>query len=113
MREFRALHAEFARAHVTLAGVSVDSPGTNQRWMERLDLPYPLLTDREHHAGRAFGILSRVGIGPWSIEFLRRATVLIARDGQIAALWNRVKVRGHAAEVLKMAQALERAAPSA
>src|SRR5262245_24591096 len=106
MREFRAHHAQFRAAGVTVAGVSLHSPETNRRWVERLQLPYPLLSDSDRAAGRAFGFLARVGIGAWKIELLRRATVLIARDGHVAACWNQVKVRGHAADVLTYARAL-------
>ena len=106
MREFRAHHAQFRAAGVTVAGVSLHSPAANRRWVERLKLPYPLLSDADREAGRAFGFLVSVGIGPWKIELLRRATVLIARDGHIAACWNQVRVRGHAAEVLTYARAL-------
>jgi|SRR6267378_4059870 len=106
MREFRALHEEFRSAGVTVAGVSLNPPEANRRWVGRLKLPYPLLSDKDRTAGRAFGFLARIGIGDWSIELLRRATVLIAPDGHIAAIWNKVKIRGHAAEVLEMARAL-------
>jgi peroxiredoxin Q/BCP len=106
MREFRALHQEFLDAGIMVAGVSLDSADANRRWVERLQLPYPLLSDHERAAGRAFGFIARLGIGDWSLEMLRRATVLIARDGHVAAIWNRVKIRGHAAEVLEMARAL-------
>ena len=58
-----------------------------------------------YQAGAA-DFIARLGIGDWSLELLRRATVLIARDGHVAAIWSRVKIRGHAAEVLEMARAL-------
>lgn len=91
---------------MTVAGVSLDSVALNATWVERLALPYPLLSDSERIAGRAFRVLTRFGVGGWSIELLRRSTVLIARDGHVAAMWNRVKIRGHASEVLEIAKAL-------
>jgi thioredoxin-dependent peroxiredoxin len=106
LREFRAHHAEYVAAGVTVAGVSLDSSDINQEWVGRLELPYPLLSDREREAGKAFGLLRHVGIGGWSIELLRRATVLIAPDQHVAAIWNRIKIRGHAGEVLKVARML-------
>jgi thioredoxin-dependent peroxiredoxin len=71
-----------------------------------LKLPYPLLSDHDREAGRAFGLLRHLGIGGWSVEMLRRATVLIARDRHVAAIWDRVKIRGHASEVLEVAKLL-------
>jgi peroxiredoxin Q/BCP len=110
LREFRVHHDEFRLSGIRVAGVSLDSPLSNREWVERLALPYPLLSDEHREAGRAFGVLTRIGIGSWSVEFLKRATILIARDGVIAAMWNRVRIRGHAEEVLSVARAL--AAPT-
>lgn len=59
-------------------------------------------------AADAFGGLRRIGIGGWTIELFRRRTVLADRHGVVAALWERVHVRGHAAEVLAAAKVLER-----
>ena len=107
MREFRVRHSEFQAAGVAVAGVSRESPESNRRWAERLGLPYPLLSDREGEAGRAFEVTHRVGIGSWAIEFFRRTTFLAGTDGVIAAAWGDIKVRGHAARVLAAARAIE------
>ncbi len=52
--------------------------------------------------------MRRIGIGGWTIELFRRRTVLADRYGVVAALWEKVHPRGHAAEVLNAALALER-----
>ena len=59
--------------------------------------------------GRAYRIIRGLGIGGWKVEFFRRSTFLIDARGGIAAVWGRVKIRGHAREVLELAQTLERA----
>ena len=92
-----------------MAGINADSIASNRTWAERLRLPYPLLSDPEREAAAAFGGLTRIGIAGWKIEFFRRRTVLADRDGLVAAVWDKVHLRGHAAEVLRAAQALERA----
>jgi len=74
-----------------------------------LRLPYPLLSDPERTAAEAFGGLRRLGIGTWTIELFRRRTVLADRLGMVAAIWDKVRIRGHAAEVLTAARALEHA----
>lgn len=99
----------YQRAGVAVAGVNADSVAGNQSWARRMRLPYPLLSDPERDAAAAFGGLRRLGIGTWSIELYRRRTVLAGRDGVIAALWDKVQIRGHAAEVLRSAVALDRA----
>ncbi len=106
MREFRARHAEFVAAGAAVAGVSLDSVESNRAAAERLRLPYPLLTDTERRTGEAFRVLSRIGLGGWNVEFFRRTTVLADAAGTIAAVWGKVKVRGHALEVLQMTHRL-------
>lgn len=78
----------------------------NRRWAERLRLSYPLLSDPERVAAEAFGGLIRIGIRGWSIELFRRRTTLADRNGVIVAFWDKVRVRGHAAEVLAAAKGL-------
>jgi peroxiredoxin Q/BCP len=93
---------------VAVAGVNADSVAGNRAWARRLRLPYPLLSDPERAAAAAFGGLMRLGAGGWAIELFRRRTVLAGRDGVIAAIWDKVHIRGHAADVLRAAIALDR-----
>ena len=90
-----------------LAGINADTRAGNLTWSDRLRLPYPLLSDPERVAADAFGGLMRLGIGGWTIELFRRRTILAGRDGMIAAIWDKVHVGGHAAQVLAAARALE------
>lgn len=90
-----------------MAGVNADTVEGNRRWSTRLALPYPLISDPERQAAEAFGGLKRIGLAGWSIEFFRRRTVLADRHGVIVAIWDKVHIRGHAAEVLTAARALE------
>ncbi len=108
LREFRAAHEAFVRQGLAVAGVTRDTPESNLEWATRLELPYPLLSDVDRTAGDAFRLVRRIGIGAWSIEMFRRSTVLIDTHGRIAAVWGNVKIRGHAAQVLAAAAALER-----
>jgi thioredoxin-dependent peroxiredoxin len=107
LREFRVHHPKFVAAGLPVAGISLDDVEANRRWRARLELPYPLLADPGRRACEAFGVLRRIGIGGWNIEMLNRSTFLADRRGIVAAVWGRVKVRGHAEEVLAAALALE------
>ena len=100
LREFRAHHSEFAAIGVAVAGVSRDSPPVNAWWSRRMHLPYPVLSDRDGDAGRAIGIV-------------RRSTLLVDRDGRIAATWTDVHARGHALVVLEAARRLDGGAATA
>ena len=91
-----------------MAGVTRDTVESNRHWAQRLRLPYLLLADRDGEAGAAFGVTRRVGIAGWNVEFFRRSTFLIDRRGVVAAVWGKVKIRGHALEVLQMAKTISR-----
>jgi peroxiredoxin Q/BCP len=106
MREFRAHYGELEAENVGVAGISLDSPEVARSWGERLGLPYPLLSDHERVAGSLFHITRSIGIGDFKVEFFRRATLLIDASGIVRAVWEKVKIRGHATEVLDAAKAL-------
>ena len=106
MREFRVHYSELKEAGVEVAGVSTDTPESSVDWARRLDLPYPLLSDAERRAGTAFGVIRRLGVGSWNVEFFRRSTFMVDMNGIVVAMWQKVKVRGHALEVRDMARAL-------
>ena len=106
LREFREAYPEFESAGIALAGVSSDSIESHRRWVERLRIPFPLLSDPERSAGRALGLVRRIGIGAWAIELFRRSTLLVDERGSVAVAWSEVRVRGHARQVLAAARAL-------
>ncbi len=106
LREFRVHHAELVRAGVALAGVTTDPLEDCRRWADRLELPYPLLSDSAREAGRAFRVVRQFGLGTWKVELFRRTTFLADANGVVRAVWGQVKMRGHAIEVLRHARAL-------
>ena len=106
LREFREAYPAYEQASVALAGVSTDSPRSHDTWTRRLRIPFPLLSDPDRVAGHALGLVRRLGIGGWSVELFRRATLLARADGIVAAAWTEVRIRGHAAKVLEAARAL-------
>lgn len=111
MREFRAHHDAFREHGVFVAAVSRDRAVDNLKWAARLRTPFPLLADEDGAVMRALGIVRPVPLGPWTLEYFRRTTLLADVDGTIAAVWGKVRLRGHAAEVLKVALASQRSSP--
>ncbi|HYM81412.1 MAG TPA: redoxin domain-containing protein [Candidatus Limnocylindria bacterium] len=104
LREFREHHEEFRAAGIALVGINADTIEGNRRWTERLGLPYPVLSDPERDAARALGVVLRLGIGAWNIELFRRTTFLVDVQGIVNAVWGKVKIRGHAEDVLSKAK---------
>lgn len=107
LREFRVAHDRYAERGLVVAGINRESVEKNTEWARRLSLPYPLLSDAEQQAGHALRVIRRLGLGAWTVDLYRRSTFLVDRDGLIAAVWGNVKVRGHAAQVLAAAEALD------
>lgn len=106
-QDFTALADDFAKAGTALLGVSKDAPARHQKFIAKYGLAAPLASDAE-----TGGLSDALGIWTEKQNYGRtymgmvRTTYLVGADGRIARVWNKVKVKGHAAEVLEAARAL-------
>lgn len=106
-QDFTALADEFAAAGVALLGVSKDSPARHQKFIAKYGLKAPLASDAAEG-----GLSDALGVWTEKVNYGRtymgmvRSTYLLDADGRIARVWDKVKVKGHAAEVLEAAKAL-------
>lgn len=106
-KDFTALKSEFDKAGIELLGVSKDSPKKHQNFIAKHDLTTPLATDAEEGGlSDALGIWAEKKMYGKTFIGMVRSTYLVDADGQIARAWNKVKVKGHAEEVLEAAKAL-------
>ena len=105
-RQFRDLHAEFAKAGWAIFGVSRDSVASHDRFKAKMSFPFELLSDPEERACSIFGVMKMKNMYGKQVRGIERSTFAIGRDGRIAGLWRGVKVPGHAAEVLALAKSL-------
>ncbi|MAY19855.1 MAG: peroxiredoxin [Erythrobacteraceae bacterium] len=106
-KDFTALKPEFDKAGVELLGVSKDSPKKHQNFIAKHDLTTPLATDAEEGGlSDALGVWTEKKMYGKTFMGMVRTTYLIGEDGKIAQVWNKVKVKGHAEEVLAGAKAL-------
>lgn len=106
-KDFTALKPQFDKAGVALLGVSKDSPKKHQGFIAKHGLTTALASDAEKE-----GLSDRLGIWTEKQNYGRtymgmvRTTYLIDAEGRIARVWNKVRVKGHAEEVLEAAKAL-------
>jgi peroxiredoxin Q/BCP len=104
--DFSRLNAQFQKAGVAVLGVSADPVAAQDKFKTKHDLTIPLLSDETHKMLEAYGAWGKKSMYGKTFMGIVRMTLLIDPDGRIARIWPKVKVDGHAAEVLKAAQAL-------
>jgi peroxiredoxin Q/BCP len=106
-KDFTALADEFAAAGVPVIGVSKDKPGKLKKFAEKYGLSVILASDEESGAAcEAFGTWVEKSLYGRKYMGIERATFLFDASGHVARVWPKVKVKGHAQEVLEAAQAL-------
>lgn len=105
-QDFSAMAGEFASAGVAVIGVSKDPPAKHEKFVAKYDLAVTLASDEDGSACEAFGTWVEKSMYGRRYMGIERATFLFGRDGQLARAWRKVKVPGHAAEVLAAARAL-------
>ena len=105
-QDFTELADDFAAAGVALLGLSKDSAKKHKAFTEKYDLKVPLATDADGALLEAFGAWVAKSMYGRKYMGIDRSTFLIDAEGRIVREWRKVKVPGHAADVLKAAQAL-------
>lgn len=105
-QEFTALAADFAAAGTDLVGISRDSVKSHDKFVGKYDLKVALGSDETGDVTEAFGVWVEKSMYGKKYMGIERATFLIDAGGTIARVWRKVKVPGHAAEVLEAARAL-------
>ena len=103
-QDFTALAQEFKAAGVRVIGVSRDPMKKHDKFIAKYDLAVPLVADEDGAISDAFGTWIEKSMYGRKYMGMERATFLIAADGRIVREWRKVKVPGHAAEVLAAAR---------
>ena len=104
--DFTGLAGAFAEVDTMVVGMSPDSVKSHARFKTKHDLAVTLVADEEKTALEAYGVWVEKSMYGRKYMGVERTTVLIGKDGVIARMWPKVKVPGHAAEVLEAARAL-------
>ena len=97
---------DFAKAGVAVVGVSKDSVASHDKFKAKYDLNLKLGADVDGAVVEAYGVWVEKSMYGRKYMGIERATFLIDGAGRIAQVWRKVKVTGHAADVLKAATAL-------
>jgi peroxiredoxin Q/BCP len=105
-QDFTALAPEFEAAGTWIMGVSKDSPAAHGKFTAKYDLKVPLASDVDGSVCEAFGTWVEKSMYGRKYMGIERATFLVDRDGVVKRIWRKVKVPGHADEVLAAAREL-------
>jgi peroxiredoxin Q/BCP len=98
--DFRDNLARLASLDAEVLGVSTDSLASHQKFAEKYQLPFRLLSDADHAVAEKYGVWVEKRQYGRTYLGMQRATFLIGPDGKIAAAWPKVNVKGHVDEVM-------------
>jgi peroxiredoxin Q/BCP len=98
--EFRDAHKTFAKKKAVIVGVSPDTPARQEKFKTKFGFPFKLLADTEHAAAEAYGVWQEKSMYGRKYFGIARTTFLIGPDGKIRNVFEKVKPKGHAGQVL-------------
>jgi len=105
-QDFRDLHSAFRKAGVDIVGVSRDSVKSHDKFTEKEKLPFPLLSDEDERLCKQFDVIHEKSLYGRKYLGIERSTFLLDGTGILRREWRKVKVPGHAEEVLEAAKSL-------
>ena len=88
-----------------MVGVSADTVAAHDAWIVKLGIPFTLVSDPDHVALEAYGVWGERDFQGHKYMGIARTTFLIATNGSIERVWEKVKPAGHAEEVLEALRA--------
>lgn len=100
-QDFRDLHAKFKRQNAVILGVSRDSIASHEKFKAKHAFSFDLLSDPDETLCRQFDVIKEKNLYGRKFMGIERSTFLIGEDGKLRNEWRKVKVKGHAAEVLE------------
>jgi peroxiredoxin Q/BCP len=106
-KDFTCLADDFAAAGAELLGISPDSPTKHQKFKAKHELSIRLLADEQKEVAQAYGVWVEKSMYGRKYMGIERSTFLIDGSGKVVKSWRKVKVPGHAEEVLAAVRALK------
>ena len=104
--DFNRLATDFAKAGAAIVGVSPDPVKKHDKFRDKYELGFPLVSDEAKTMLEAYGVWVEKSMYGRKYMGVERSTFLIDGKGKIARIWRKVKVTGHADEVLAAVRAL-------
>jgi len=105
-QEFRDLYPQFRKLDTEVVGVSRDSLKSHENFKAKQGFPFDLLSDADEELCRLFDVIKEKNMYGRKVLGIERSTFLIDGKGVLRQEWRKVKVAGHAAEVLEAVKSL-------
>ncbi|GAB4063483.1 peroxiredoxin [Uliginosibacterium sediminicola] len=105
-QDFTALNAEFTAAGAVIFGISRDSVKSHEGFKAKLCMPFELLSDSDEALCKLFDVIKLKNMYGKQVLGIERSTFVIDKDGKLVREWRKVKVAGHAKEVLDFVKTL-------
>lgn len=102
--DFRDAWEEVQRSGAVVLGVSPDTAASHRKFKTKFRLPFPLLADPDHQVAERYGAWGERSMYGRKFQGILRTTFVIGPDGRIKRVFERVKPKGHATEVLEALQ---------
>jgi thioredoxin-dependent peroxiredoxin len=105
-KDYSRLQPEFRKAGVVVVGISPDSVDSHRKFRAKHGLSIALAADADRHVAKAYGVWVEKSMYGRTYMGVERSTFLIDAQGRIARSWRKVKVAGHADDVLAAAKTM-------
>jgi peroxiredoxin Q/BCP len=104
--DFRLRMAQFKKQGAQILGVSRDSISSHEKFKEKCGFPFELISDPDDKLGKIFDVIQLKKLYGREFIGVERSTFVIDKNGKLAGEWRKVKVAGHADEVLEFVKNL-------
>ena len=99
-KDFSKLYRKFKKLNCEVVGISKDNIESHKKFISKFGIPFQLLSDEKMIALKKYGAWGEKSMYGKKFMGIKRTTVLINPKGKVVKIWNNVKVKNHAAEVL-------------
>jgi len=99
-KDFSKLYKEFKKLNCEIVGISKDSVESHKKFISKYKIPFQLLSDEKIITLKKYGVWGEKSMYGKKFMGIKRTTALINPKGKIIKIWNNVKVKKHAKEVL-------------
>lgn len=105
-QDFSTIYSDFVNLRCEVVGVSADSLKKQQNFKQKYNMPFELMADTEEVLCRGFDVIKEKNMYGKKFMGIERSTFVLSPQGDVVLSWRKVKVKGHAEEVLKQLKQL-------